>query len=228
MDLIGPQLGAEIELAAPENADIVYRCGLPTGRTLDIFEPWIAPVLAADSYRGLPVYFADVVMLPGPTARTWHDLAGARIAYNEPESFSGHAALRHELRRRDLPASSFRWRRSGSHLASLEMVLSGEADLASIDSMVLALEGPPPGSLDVLARLGPYPMPPISTARALETGLRDEAGTLLASLHNTVNGRTLLGEFGVSHLSRVDDGPYRGMAELIRDLDLSVPQPREP
>jgi ABC-type phosphate/phosphonate transport system substrate-binding protein len=227
LDLVGPHLGVQIELAAPENADIVYRCGLPTGRALEDFEPWIAPVLAADRYRGLAVYFVDVVVRPGLTPRTWLDLAGARIAYNEAESFSGHAALRHELRRRDLPASSFRWRRSGSHLASLEMVLSGEADIASIDSMVLDLEGPPPGSLEVFARLGPYPMPPLSTSRTLEPDLRDQAGTMLASLHNTEIGRTLLGEFGVSHLSPVDDGPYLEMAALIRDLDLSVPQQRE-
>ncbi|HEX5672561.1 MAG TPA: PhnD/SsuA/transferrin family substrate-binding protein [Acidimicrobiia bacterium] len=227
MDLVGSHLGVGIELAAPEDADIVYRCGLPTGRAVDLFEPWYAPVLAADRYRGLAVYFGDVVVRPRLDPRSWLDLAGARFAYNEAESFSGHAAIRHELRRRDLPATFFSWRQSGSHRASLDMVLSGEADLASIDSMVLELEGPPPDSFTVFARLGPYPMPPISTSRNLDSGMREEAGALLATLHDTESGRRLLDEFGVSHMSRVSDGPYRGMAELVRGLDLSVPPPTE-
>jgi ABC-type phosphate/phosphonate transport system substrate-binding protein len=230
MDLVGARLGLTIEVTAPETADIVYRCGLPSGRALDFFEPWYAPVLAADRYMGLAVYFGEVVVRPGLDPRSWLDLAGTRLAYNEAESFSGHAAIRHELRRRDLPASFFSWRQSGSHRASLDMVLNGEADLASIDSMVLDLEGPPldsisADSLKVFARLGPYPMPPISTSRNLDSGMREEAGALLASLHDTETGRGLLDEFGVSRFSRVSDGPYRGMADLVRGLDLSIPPP---
>jgi ABC-type phosphate/phosphonate transport system substrate-binding protein len=227
MDLIGAELGWQTESAAPEDADIVYRCGLPTGRALEAFEPWYAPVLAADRYMGLAVYFAGVVVRPGLEPRSWPDLAGTRIAYNEAESFSGHAAIRHELRRRDLPASFFSWRQSGSHRASLDMVMNGEADLASIDSMVLELEGPPPDSLAVFARLGPYPMPPISTSRKFDSKMREEAGLLLASVHDTEGGRRLLDGFGVSHFSRVNDSPYRGVAELVRGLDLSVPHPTE-
>jgi ABC-type phosphate/phosphonate transport system substrate-binding protein len=227
MDLVGARLGVTIEVTAPETADIVYRCGLPSGRAIDAFEPWYAPVLAADRYMGLAVYFGDVVVRSGLDPRSWLDLAGTRIAYNEAESFSGHAAIRNELRRRDLPASFFSWRQSGSHRASLDMVLSGEADLASIDSMVLELEGPPPDSLRVFARLGPYPMPPISTSRNFDSALREEAGALLASLHDTETGRRLFDEFAVSHFSRVNDGPYRGMADLVRGLDLSVPHPTE-
>ena len=226
MDLVGSRLGVEIELAAPEDADIVYRCGLPTGRALDFFEPWYAPVLAADRYMGSAVYFGDVVIRPGLDPRSWLDLAGTRLAYNERESFSGHAAIRHELRRRDLPATFFSWQQSGSHRASLDMVLNGEADLASIDSMVLQLDSPPE-SVRTFARLGPYPMPPISTSRNLDSGVREEAGTLLASLQETDTGRSLLEEFGVSHFSRVNEGPYREMADLVEGLDLSVPQPPE-
>jgi ABC-type phosphate/phosphonate transport system substrate-binding protein len=100
------------------------------------------------------------------------------------------------------------------------MVLSGDADVASIDSMVLELEG---DSLTVIARLGPYPMPPISTSRNLDSGVREEAGALLASLHETDAGRSVLDEFGVSHLNRVNDAPYRVMADLVRGLDLSIP-----
>jgi ABC-type phosphate/phosphonate transport system substrate-binding protein len=224
MDFVGARLGVTITVTAPEDADIVYRCGLPTGRAIDLFEPWYAPVLAADRYMGLAVYFADVVVGPGLEPRSWLDLAGTRLAYNEAESFSGHAAVRHELRRRDLPTSFFTWRRSGSHRASLDMVLSGDADVASIDSMVLELEG---DSLTVFARLGPYPMPPISTSRNLDSGVREEAGALLASLHETDAGRSVLDEFGVSHLNRVNDAPYRAMADLVRGLDLSIPPPTE-
>ena len=223
MDLMGAELGVEVRAVAPADADIVYQCGLPTGRALDLYEPWYAPVLAAQRYMGLAVYFADVIVRRGLDPQSWLELGGTRLAYNEAESFSGHAAIRRELRRRDLPASFFSWRQSGSHQGSLDMVLSGEADLASIDSMVLELQGPPLDSVAVFASLGPYPTPPISTSRTFDSKLREEAGVLLASLHDTGAGRHLLDGFGVSHFSGVNDSLYRGMADLVRDLDLSVP-----
>ncbi len=223
MDRLAVQLGVDVVTTTPEEADIVYMCGLPTGRSLDRLAPWVAPVLDDRPYHGLPIYFSDLVTRPGFEPRTWLDLVGSRFAYNESKSFSGWVAVRLEMQRRSLPAGFFEWQRSGSHRASLDLVMSGEADVAAVDSMMLQLEGPPFDGLTVFTRLGPYPMPPLSTSRTLDETLRKEATQLMTSLHKDEDGMRTLDEFGVSHLALVNDAPYRSMGELGGGLDLASP-----
>lgn len=198
-------------------------CGLPTGLSLDRLTPWVAPVLDDPPYQGLPIYFSDLVTRPGLEPRTWLDLVATRFAYNESRSFSGWVAVRLEMQRRSLPTGFFDLRRSGSHRASLDLVMNGEADIAAINSMMLDLEGPPREAINVFARLGPYPMPPLSTSRTLDESLRKEATRLMVSLHEDDEGRRSLEQFGVAHLALVDEGPYRSMGRLVNDFDLTSP-----
>jgi ABC-type phosphate/phosphonate transport system substrate-binding protein len=223
MDRLAVKLGFEVVVTTPETAHIVYMCGLPTGLALDRLAPWVAPVMNDPGYHGLPIYFSDLVTRPDFEPRTWLDLVGTRFAYNEPLSFSGSVAVRLEMQRRSLPSGFFDWRRTGSHRASLDLVMTGGVDVAAIDSMVLDLEGPPREEVTVFARLGPYPMPPISTSRTLDENLRKEATELMVSLHQDVAGSQRLEEFGISHLARVDEAPYRSLGESVSDLDLSSP-----
>ncbi|MEX0699147.1 MAG: hypothetical protein WD651_00395 [Acidimicrobiia bacterium] len=77
-----------------------------------------------------------------------------------------------------------------------------------------------------LDRLAPWVGPvmnDISTSRPLDENLRKEATELMVSLHQDVAGRQRLEEFGISHLARVDEAPYRSLGESVSDLD-----PRSP
>lgn len=62
---------------------------------------------------------------------------------------------------------------SGSHAASLELVLSGWASAAAVDSNVLRLADPAvKGRLNVLSTWGPFPVQPLVVRSGLEPGLK--------------------------------------------------------
>ncbi|MGO4332755.1 phosphate/phosphite/phosphonate ABC transporter substrate-binding protein, partial [Cupriavidus sp. M-11] len=80
---------------------------------------------------------AIVVRAGGPA--TLADCRGLRVAYNDDASHSGMNALRHAVaplaRQGRFFAAALR---TGSHLASLDAVAHGEADVAAIDCVTLA------------------------------------------------------------------------------------------
>lgn len=136
--------------------------------------------------NGRPVYFSDLVVPPGSSARTLDDLAGCRIGCNDPISLSGHHALRFEIERRGGDPHTFAdLVFTGSHDASLDAVMAGELDAAVIDSVVRTRRtrsDQAVGSLHVIDRLGPWPVQPLiarSTMNANE--LATFADALLAA-----------------------------------------------
>jgi phosphonate transport system substrate-binding protein len=209
LEWLRPRLGASIEKSGPEDADLVYMCGWPTGAALDRWQPLLAPVLTVGRYQGRPVYFSDLILRPGFSPPSWDHLAGSRIAYNEETSFSGWAAPWIGMRRRGVLPEALTWIATGSHAASLVMVAEGRADLAAIDSVLLDLS--PPLPLSVFGSLGPWPSPPISIDRR-RTDLAEPITSLLVSMGSEVEGRQLLDGFGVSHLAPVDPADYRALA----------------
>jgi ABC-type phosphate/phosphonate transport system substrate-binding protein len=115
-------------------------CGYPVthefaGKVRLVATPrYRAPGCEGSSYRSV------IVVGASSPASALGDLRGAVCAINEPSSHSGMNALRALI----APLSGGRpffasVRRSGAHLASLAMVGSGEADVASIDGVTYAL-----------------------------------------------------------------------------------------
>ena len=97
------------------------------------------------------------------------DIAGKRLAYNGPNSQSGFGALAYHLRNMcsDGPLFSERTK-SGSHRRSLQLVASGEADIAAIDAVSWALavrHDASASSLRVLAHTDATPGLPMICAR---------------------------------------------------------------
>ena len=120
-------------------------CGLPSVLRVDKRKPRIellaAPVMEGDRYDDRPIYFSDVVVRRDNDFHAFADLQGASWAYNEPGSHSGYNAVRHYLATQCDPWGTFsRVVESGSHQASLQMILDGEIDASAIESTVLELE----------------------------------------------------------------------------------------
>jgi hypothetical protein len=83
------------------------------------------------------VYDSVIVAAAGWGGADLSDLAGATLAINERDSWSGHHALRAHLLRRGLGQPLFgRMVVTGSHEASIDALIRGEADCASIDETV--------------------------------------------------------------------------------------------
>ena len=173
----------------------------------------VAPVFADERTRGKPVYFCDVIVRHGSSARSFRDLKGGAWAYNDPCSLSGHGGLVARLGSREIAGPFFgRTIQSGSHPASVRLVADGEADIASIDSNVLRiLLDQSPALRDqvrILESWGPYPIQPVAVRTDLDPALK---GALRESLLNTEADpltRLELEAFGLKRFVAVSEEDY--------------------
>ena len=87
-----------------------------------------------------PFYCSVLVVRADHPARSLGDLAGTTAAANEPESFSGHVALREAMAAARPGGSGFReilW--AGDHLGALAAVRAGRAAVCAVDAVTHAL-----------------------------------------------------------------------------------------
>jgi phosphonate transport system substrate-binding protein len=210
---------------------VAWICGLPYVLRADKRKPRIellaAPVMEGDRYDDRPIYFSDVVVRRDSDFHVFADLQGASWAYNEPGSHSGYNVVRHYLATMcDTWEYFSRVVESGSHQASLQMILEGEIDASAIDSTVLELELERDPStqerIRIIKTLGPSPIPPFVVRRDVPRGLRESVREALIGMDETEAGRAVLAEGPVAGFARVEDRDYdviRRMAKRAIALD---------
>ena len=138
------------------------------------------PVTSDHRAEGQPVYFADVVVSSGSAVRAFEDLRLARWAYNDRNSKSGWFSMAQRCAP-SAPSEFFgELIASGSHLRSLELVASGAADAAAIDSNVLRMQR---HSLRVLESWGPFPIQPAVIRAAVPDETKRRVSDALLSMH---------------------------------------------
>lgn len=194
--------------------DLAFACGYWYAHKTGDYTPLAAPVLADTRYKNRSAYFVDLILRAESPLESFDDLAGQTFAYNEEYSFSGYHALRSELTRKNLTFAYFgRSVKTGSHLGSIEAVLDGAADVAAIDSTVLAYEfNTRPNlvsRLKILTSFGPYPAPPLLANRNLPENRRRQIQTALANLP-----AAKLAEFGIKSYQPVNAANYAAFEEL--------------
>jgi len=178
----GPLAGDEDPFASGA-VDIGFICA-PSFRFLNRSAETVTllplPVPVDDRARGKPVYFADVVVSGGSAARTFADLRGARWAYNDRNSKSGWFSMAERCA--PLSPGEFFGEliASGSHLRSLDLVASGAADAAAIDSNVLRMRR---HSLRVLDSWGPFPIQPAVIRAAISAETKRKVAASLLTIH---------------------------------------------
>ncbi|MEX2280627.1 MAG: PhnD/SsuA/transferrin family substrate-binding protein [Acidimicrobiia bacterium] len=137
-----------------------------------------APPSTRPATLGRPVYFGDIVVADQSDRVTFKDLAGARFAYNEEGSLSGHRMMIDHLQAIGSDLSFFGGAiRSGSHVASLRLVANGSADCAIIDSTLIDDRVEGTDAIRVVTSVGPYPAPPLVTTPDDEDRVRSVAIT---------------------------------------------------
>lgn len=146
-------------------------CGYPLATVLAGAVRYVGtPCYAADGCEG-PAYRSLVMVREDDPARAVADLRGRRAAFNEPGSQSGTNALR-SLVAPLADAGRFFGStvESGAHRRSLDLVRTGDADVAAVDCVTMALlrrdEPDRAAGLRVLARTPPVPGLPLVTAAA--------------------------------------------------------------
>lgn len=152
---------------------ILWLCGLDTVLRQDDGR-LTASIVGAPVFpgRNAPVYDSVIVTTDRWEGSELRDLAGATLAINEPGSWSGHHALRAHLHAVGLREPMFgRIVTTGSHEASIDAMLDGEADCAAIDDTVWSARvarDPRTATLRVVDRTEPWPAPPFSLVEGLD------------------------------------------------------------
>ena len=214
----------EADPFADDRADLAFVCGpsysllRDAGRAVEVVAA--APVFDDPRNEGRPVYFSDVVVRRDHPARTFPELRASTWAFNDRQSLSGWFRMLERLEAlgfgRDPNAFFSRVVASGSHVASIDLVARGGADVSAVDSNTLLLSRRREPSLDerlrVLESWGPSPVQPLVARAGLPEALRNRiAGALLAMADSAETARRLR-EFGVLRFAPVEENVYRSAA----------------
>jgi phosphonate transport system substrate-binding protein len=173
----------------------------------------VLPVFDDERNLGRPVYFCDVVVRNDAPIHTFSELEGGSWAYNDACSLSGYYSLLNKLAESGADESFFdSVTCSGSHLNSIEAVLSGGADAAAIDSNVLRIrlreEPAIQEKLRVIESWGPFPIQPIVVRSALPPELKERLRTAFLTTGRDQRTERTLKQFGLSHFVAVDQEAY--------------------
>jgi len=179
-----------------------------------------APLYDADGCKG-PNYCSQLVVRRGSRFQTLEDLRGRRAAYNGSDSQSGMNAFRHAVAQLKNGRVFFSGLvQSGSHLGSMQAVVSGEAEIACIDAVCwkLARQELPDlaAQLRPIAQTASVPGLPLITSLRFsdaEADLMADAVAGILSAPETAKSRACLGIRGFSKLSL---GDYAAIHEMER------------
>jgi phosphonate transport system substrate-binding protein len=201
---------------------VVWLCGLETVvRQDDGRLP--ASIVGAPIFPGhtSPVYDSVIVGTGRWDGEGLDDLAdGAALAINQSGSWSGHHALRAHLARRGLGELRFGpVIETGSHEASIDALLRGDADVAAIDETVWVARlarDPSAGTLRVIDRTQPQPAPPFSIVHGLDAGLE-------AALRDALLTADVPGLEGIAPASDADYAVFRDNLAVSRSISWPSP-----
>lgn len=171
-------------------------CGYPLMHEFKgLLEVIATPVYDVEGCRG-PLYTSVIVVGAGGGVSRLEDLKGATAAYNAADSLSGHLALKCVFAPLSRDGRFFgKAIKSGSHLASMQLVHERKAEVAAIDCVSYALarrtrpeiaaglaviaHGPPAPALPYVTAAGRPPNEVAQLKRALAAAAADPtlAGT---------------------------------------------------
>jgi phosphonate transport system substrate-binding protein len=205
---------------ADGRADVAFVCGpsfsllRAAGRAVEIVNA--APVFDDPRNAGRPVYFSDVIVRREHPARALPDLQSSVWAYNDRQSLSGWFRMLARLESlgfgRDPAAFFSRVVASGSHVASIDLVVRGDADVSAVDSntLLLARRRDPSleGRLRVLESWGPSPVQPLVARPGLPAQLRARIAGALRAMADSAETARRLREFGVLRFAPVAEPDY--------------------
>lgn len=223
----GPVRGGDDPFSRGE-ADVGFMCAPSFLWLSEMEEPPVELVGAAPVFRdnrapGNPVYFSEVVVNRNSPIRSFDDLRGRSMAYNDPCSLSGYYNLLKKLAEMGEDRSFFsRIVCSKGHLNSLRMVADGEVDAAAIDSNVLRiglrLDPELRGRLRVIESLGPFPIQPVVFRSALREELKDQLRDALLEIKAGSNAPSLC-EFGLQRFAPISYERYAEEERVLRGCE---------
>jgi ABC-type phosphate/phosphonate transport system substrate-binding protein len=200
---------------------IVWMCGLETVLRQDDGR-LATSIIGAPVFLGrtAPVYDSVIVAAGRFAGSALTDLQDGTLAINQPDSWSGHHALRAHLHRLGRPDAAFaRIVMTGSHEASIDALIDGSADVAAIDDTVWTARtarDPAAAALSVVDRTEAWPAPPFSL-----TNVVDE--DLAAAIRDSLPAVVVTGLAAIERASDADYAVFREGLAVSRSVGWPSP-----
>lgn len=171
-----------------------------------------APVFTDERNGGKPLSYSEVVVANDGSFHSFEDLGGCLWAYTDLQSLTGYYSILRKLEEMKVEHFFSGNLGSGSHTQSLDWVLSGEVDMAAIDSNVLRTQFKQKPELKedlmVLESLGPYPIQPVVVRAGLPSNVKKAIADALLNMGNTGKGKSIQERFGCSGFARPEEAAY--------------------
>ena len=205
------------DLLKHRQVDLAFVCG---GALVVGEREFGMQVLAVPQVRGKTEYYSYLIV--SRKSRYWRleDLRGESFAFSDPLSNSGRLAIIHTLVQRGEAPERF-FRRTVftySHDNSILAVADGLVDGAAVDSLVYDyLRARDPEAVSgtrVIARWGPYGIPPVVVHPELDPALRSALRLLLLSMHAEPDARKILDRLRIDRFVEADPSLFQSIREM--------------
>lgn len=181
-------------------------------------------LLLAPQVNGDVIYYSYLIVPSSSGAMSLADLRDKRFAFSDPLSNTGRLAPEYELHLAGETPNAFfaSHEYTGSHDNSILAVADGLADGAAVDSLVyeyIVARTPEIGQrTKIIAKWGPYGIPPLVTSPSLPPNLREKVRVALLEMDQSEEGRTALSELGVDRFVTIDDHAYDSIRDMLATL----------
>lgn len=201
--------------------DVAFICSLAY---VEGKEDFGMELLVVPQMNGQTVYYSYLIVPHNSSSASLEDLRGDSFAFTDPLSNTGHLAPTYQLALLgEAPASFFSQTiYTYSHDNSILAVADKLVDGAAIDSLVyeyLAISTPELVSkTKVIARWGPYGMPPVVVNPMSDSRLKQKLQDLFLDFHNSAEGGRMLQNLGIDRFVIIPDNSYDSIREMKKSL----------
>jgi phosphonate transport system substrate-binding protein len=213
---------AEInDMLMGQRADIAFVCSLAYVKGNQDFgmELLVAPQINEEI-----IYYSYLIVPEVSSTSNMEDLRGRSFAFTDPISNTGHLAPSYQLSLLGETTASFfgSYYFTYSHDTSVRAVADRLVDGAAVDSLVyeqmIAKEPELASKVKIIARWGPYGMPPTVVNPELDSQIKRQLQDFFLGMHDSDEGRNLLNILDIDQFKVVPDDLYDSIREMTTKL----------
>lgn len=201
--------------------DIAYVCN---STYIKLKEKDNVKLLSSPISNGKQVYYSYIISKQEKLYTKLIDFENKLFAFTDPGSTSGYLAPNYELLKKGYKIENF-----FSHLIytyehgeSIKAVLEDFVDGASVDSLVyeqFAKRFPNEAAkLKIVEKLGPFPMSPLVTKKALNEELFKKIQNSFLNMHKDKEGETILKDLSLDKLALPKDD-FKKIEEIMNFIE---------
>ncbi len=209
------------DLISGQRVDLAFICSLAYVKGKQDFD---MELLVAPQINGQTVYYSYLIVSKESTATSLKDLKGVSFAFTDPLSNSGHLAPAYQLSLLNTTPAWFFGKHvfTYSHDSSIVAVANKLVDAAAVDSLVyenmVANDADLASKTKVIARWGPYGIPPVVINPELDSQLKQQLREFFLNLHTSSKGIKLLNSLDIDQFVIVNDDIYDSIREMETKL----------